>query len=152
MPVINVKPNADGSPLQWTRVPSSVFDFTAVCNGTNAGGGTPDDTTYVNTQTANDVEEFGFGSIPIAATLVTQLAVNVRGWIDDADSETDSYIKLELFHSSGTPVSGNPKTVTSTDFGGQRTKAEVTKTWTGLSLTKTQADSIELQMTLVDPA
>ena len=145
-------PNADSSPKQWTPSINTLIHYSMIDEGTNTGGGTPDDSDYIETQIPNNASQFSFLAMPSTTTAVSQIDVNIRGWIDDADGETDSYIELRLFHSGSTPVAGNPKTVTSTDLGGQRVIGEVTKSWTGLSLTKAQLDSIELKTTLIDPS
>jgi len=150
-----VVPVSDSSPLQWTTIPSiPIIHWMAVDEGTVLGGSTPSDDDALETQTPGNAEQLALGNLSAAATggVITRIDVNWRGWVDDDDGETDSYIELRLYHSGGTPVTGNPKTINSTDLGGQRVIAEVTKSWTGLTLTKTQADSLEIKMTLVDPS
>lgn len=149
-----VVPNADSSPLTWVPGGFGLFHFMAVDEGTVLGGGTPNDDNYLETQTGGNAEQLGLGNLSAAATggVITRIDVNWRGWVDDDDGETDSYVELRLYHSGGTPVTGNPKTINSTDLGGQRVIAEVTKSWTGLTLTKTQADSLEIRQTLIDPS
>jgi len=156
MPTENVVPNGDSSPLQWSKFAgfgSPLFHFLTVDEGTSLGGHTPDDTDGVETQTANDAVRFALGNLTGASGgTITQVDVNFRGWVDDDDGETDSYIEVRLYHSGSTEVTGNPKTITSTDLGGQRVIAECTKSWTGLSLTETQANSLEVQLKLIDPS
>lgn len=153
MPVTNVRPNGDSTPLQWVPGdPIVSLHYLEINEGTNLGGGSPNDNDYLETQTANNAEQLELGNTPANASVVTQVDINFRGWIDDSEGETDSYIQLDLFHSSGTAVTGNPKTINSTDLGGQRVIDEVTRSWTGLSLTQVEADSLEVRMTLVDPS
>lgn len=146
MPSINVVPNGDGT-VQWDIEPySPVFDhYTYVDEGTTLGGGTPDDDDYVYTDVADEIEEFDFENTPGDADTITQIDVNIRARISDTTS--NAYIRLELFHSGGTPVSGNPKDVDGSDLGGYGSIGETTKSWTGLSLTKAQTDSLEIKMT-----
>lgn len=152
----NVVPNGDSSPLQWSRFSagSPSYNYETIDEGTTLGGGSPDDSDGVETQTANNADRYSLGNLSAAATggIITQIDVNYRGWVDDADSETDSYTELRLYHSGSTEVTGNPKTINSTDLGGQRVIAEVMKSWTGLTLTKAQADSLEIQIKLIDPS
>ena len=150
----NVVPNGDSSPLQWGMVGFSLFDFMGVDDGTYLGGHTPDDSDGVETQTANDAERFALGNMVVAPStaIITRLDVSFRGWIDDDDGETDSYVEVRLYYSNGIEVTGNPKTITPTNLGGQRVMGEYTKTWTVLSLTKTQVDSLEVQIKLIDPS
>lgn len=151
----NVHPNGDSSPLQFVTFPTTLLaHYIAIDEGTALGGHTPDDTNGVETYTPNNADMYALGNLSAAATggVITRIDVNYRGWIDDDTGETDTYIELRLFHSSGTPVTGNPKTINSTDLGGQRVIAEVQRSWTGLTLTKTQADSLEVQIKLIDPS
>lgn len=157
MATVNIRANGDSTPLQWTAYPSTLLArYLAVDEGTALGGYTPNDNDYIETQTANNAVQLALQDTPATYPEVyhiyRQIDVHFRGWVDDAVGETDSYIELRLYHSGGTPVAGNPKTINSTDLGGQRTIAEVTKSWTGLSLSKAQVDSLELKQTLVDPA
>jgi hypothetical protein len=141
----------DSTPLQWTQVGIGLFHADVINDGTSGSGFTPNDDDYIETQTANDADQVTFRSVPDNVQFVTQIDVNIRCWIDDADGETDSYIELRLYHNS-TEVTGNPKTINSTDLGGQRVLAEVTRSWTGLNLTKAEANTLELRATLVDPS
>jgi hypothetical protein len=155
MPTENVVPNGDSSPLQWTMISiGSLFHFLTVDDGTVLGGHSPNDADGIETQTVNYSERLAFENLSSAPSnaIITDVEIHFRGWVDDDDGETDSYIEVRLYHSSGTEVTGNPKTITSTDLGGQHVIAECTKSWTGLSLTKTQADSLEVQLKLIDPS
>lgn len=154
MPIENVVPNGDSSPLQWSLFGVGVLHWMNVNDGTYLGGHTPNDDNGVETQTVNYSERLALGNLASAPSnaVITDVDVHFRGWVDDDDGETDSYIEVRLYHSSGTEVTGNPKTITSTDLGGQRTIAECTKSWTGLNLTKPQADSLEIQLKLIDPS
>lgn len=152
MPVENIHIDSDSTPLQWTQEGMGIFHADEVSEGTAGSGHVPDDTDYVHTQTANNAEQFTINPVPDNVQFVTQVDINIRCWIDDADSETDSYIELRLYHSSGIAVTGNPKTINSTDLGGQRVLAEVTRSWTGLNLTKVEANTLEVRQTLIDPS
>lgn len=157
MPIENVRPDGDSTPLQWTMFYGTIIPpnhYRTVDEGTSLGGHTPNDNDGVQTSIANNADRLTLGNLPGAAHggLITQVDINYRGTIDDDPGETDSYIELRLYHSGTTEVTGNPKTITSTDLGGQDVIAEVTKSWTGLALTRAQADSLEIQMKLIDPS
>ena len=152
MPTANIRADGDSTPLQWTKVGTGTFHADVLFPGPSGSGYTPDDNTYLEAQTANNADQLTLDFVPDNVQFVTQIEVNIRCWIDDADSETDSYIELRLYHSSGVAVAGNPKTINSTDLGGQRVLAEVTRIWTGLSLTKAEANTLEVRHTLIDPS
>lgn len=108
---------------------------------------TPNDSDYIETTTLNDDDEFTLSATPANHDLTSQIVVNIRGQI--TDSGGTAKIRLELFHSAGTPVTGNPKDCVGSDFGGYGTLGTTTKTWTGLSLTKAQMDSLQLRATFL---
>jgi hypothetical protein len=94
------------------------------------------------------VDEFGMEDSPGNTSEVTQIDINMRGQIDDASAT--ARIQVDLFHSAGTPVSGNPKYVDGTDFGGYGVLGEITPlSWTTLTLTKTQVDSLQTRVTFL---
>ncbi len=149
MPVATLKPNADSTPLDWTIGGPVIAHFVAV----NEGISTPSDTEYLETQTDGDQDQLGLESSPAGTSSVTQVEVKIRAWLDDSDGESDSRIKVELFHSGSTALPGNPKYITSSDLGGQRVYGVVTLTWnSGINLSKTQVDSLEVRTELEDVA
>lgn len=115
--------------------------FSKVDEGTSA----PDDADYNETTTIDDVDEYTLEDSPPNTSEVTQIDVNFRVRITDASGTAS--VDLDLFHSAGTPVTGNPKVVTLTDTGGSGTLTTVVKSWTGLTLTKAQADSLQIRQT-----
>lgn len=145
MAAANVKPDSDGT-VQWDMDPAGLADhYTYLDEGTSLGGGSPDDSNFVRTSTNNEYEEYGFEDSPGDAGQITQIDLHLRGQVNDTLNA--AYIRLELYHSGGTPVTGNPKDVSQADLGGHGVTGEVTKTWSGLSLTKTQFDSLVLVQT-----
>ena len=144
MPTTTVVPTSDVT-TQWDTIEptSPTTHFDKVDEGTTS----PTDTDYIETVTVNDVDEWHLGDTPANASEITQVAVNFRARITDASGTAK--IELRLFHTSGTAVTGNPKDVTIADLGGSGTLATVTKTWTGLTLTKAQADSLTLRATFL---
>jgi hypothetical protein len=136
--------NPDGDVLTgWdTTFPASpTTHYTKIDEGTAS----PDDTDYNETTTPDDVDEQSFGAVPANTDQVTQIDVNCRARI--TDSGGTAFIRLELFHSAGTPVTGNPKDVSIADLGGSGVLATVQKSWTGLTLTQAQANSLQIKET-----
>jgi hypothetical protein len=127
-----------------TAVPGGTH-YTTIDEGTVLGGHTPSDADYVETTTMDDVDEYTVEDTPANTSQVTSITVNWRGQIDDVSATAK--VQLDLFHSSGTPVTGNPKTITGADLGGYGVLGEVAKTWSTLTLTKTQADSLQVRQT-----
>lgn len=109
------------------------------------GTGSPNDTDYIETTDVSDVDEFTLGDSPANTDQVTQVVLSIRAKITDTGGT--KVIRAELFHSSGTPVTGNPKDITVAELGGSGVLATVTETWSGLTLTKAQADSLQLRLT-----
>lgn len=114
------------------------------------GTGTPSDADYIATTTINDVDEFTLSATPANTSQVTQVDVNLRGYIDDGSST--ARIQVDMFHTAGTPVTGNPKYVDGTGFGGYGTTpgTATALSWTGLTLTKAQADTLQLRLTFLE--
>jgi hypothetical protein len=140
MATANIKPNSDET-TQWDTT-------TGVDHYTEIDEGAPyNDASYIETQTVGDVDEFGLESVPANTSQVTALAVNYRGQIDDAGATAK--VRLELTHSGGTPVTGNPKDVTGADLGGYGVLGTVVKTWSGLTLTRAQANTLQLKATFL---
>ena len=144
MPTTIVVPNGDVT-TQWdTLEPTSpTTHYTKIDEGTAS----PDDADYIETVTVNDVDEWTLGDTPANVSEVTQVVVSFRARITDASATAN--IELRLFHSSGTAVTGNPQVVTIANLGGSGVLATVTKTWSGLTLTKAQADSLQLRATFL---
>lgn len=107
----------------------------------------PKDGELIRTKTANDVDESTVADMPGGAGSTSEISVKFRGQINDPS--TTAKIRLELFHTSGTPVSGNPKDVTGADLGGYSKLGTVTKTWSSLSLTEAQMNTLQLKRTLL---
>lgn len=105
----------------------------------------PTDADYIQTTTLTDDDRFSFGNTPANTNLVSQVDVRVRCGITDASDA--SYIAVSLYHSGnpGTQV-GSTLNITTTNIGNNvGTLATVTKTWSGLSLTKAQADGLQVK-------
>ena len=147
MPTATVFPTSDSGTQQWDTVeptsPTTHYDKI------DEGTASPTDTDYIETVTVNDVDEWALGDTPANASEITQVVVNFRARITDASGTAK--IELRLFHTGGgTPVTGNPKDVTIADLGGSGVgPTTVTKTWTTLTLTKAQADSLTLRATFL---
>ena len=111
-------------------------------------GVTYSDADYIETVTISDVDEFGMEDTPANTSQVTQIDLNIRGQIDDVSAT--ARIQVDLFHTAGTPVTGNPKYVTGTNFGGYGTLGTYSAlSWTSLTLTKTEADSLQCRITFL---
>lgn len=132
----------DGDILaNWdTAVPGGTH-YTTIDEGTV----TPNDTDYVQTTTLDDIDRFSFSATPGNTSQVTQIDVKTRCGINDASDA--AYIEVALFHSTSTQI-GTALNITTTDIGfNDGTLATVTKSWTSLTLTKAQADSLEVRYT-----
>ena len=140
----NVHPDSTGT-NQWTIYPSGTAHG-AVDEGTSAGGHTPDDGDYIYAQTANYSVTLGWGDTPSDANLITSIALHVRAKIDDGNGT--GQIEVKAYHSTSTQI-GSTLYVTGSDLGGYGVIGECTKTWSGLSLTKTQADSLTITFKLL---
>jgi len=143
MPVANILPDGDVT-ANWD-VTTGATHWDEVNEKTVLSGGSPDDATFVETPTDSDVDEFTLQDAPVNTDLVNTIDVQIRAKIDDGASLAK--IRLELFHSGSTPVTGNPKDVVGGDLGGYGVLGEATKQWGSLSLTRTQANSLQLRQT-----
>lgn len=109
----------------------------------------PTDGTYIETITLTDDDRFTFSSSPGNTNLVTQIDLDVRCGITDASNA--SYIACSLYHSTSTQIGTtlNITAVTSapgtTEVLNDGTLKKCTLSWSGLSLTKTQIDSLEVK-------
>lgn len=140
MATADLLPNSDVTTNWDTAVPGGTH-YTCIDELVSA----PTDGDYIETTTLDDVDEFGMEDTPANTDEVTQVDVHIRAKIDDVSDA--AYIRIELFHSAGTPVTGNPKDVSTTDLGGEGVLGNATKSWTGLTLTKAQADSLQTRVT-----
>ena len=143
MPTATVVPNGDVT-IGWDTIAPTTptTHFTKIDEGTT----TPDDLDYIETTTVEDVDEWNLGDTPANVSEVTQVVVNFRARITDASGT--AFIRLELFHSGATAVTGNPQDVTIANLGGSGVgPTTVAKTWPALTLTKAQADSLTLRAT-----
>lgn len=124
--------------------------FGEIDEGTVLGGTpTPSDADYIETTTINDDDEFTFDASPANVSQVTTINLNIRGYITDVS--TTARYKVDLTHSAGTPVTGSPKYVTGTNLGGYGTTVgEFASSFTGLTLTKTQVDSLQTKITFLE--
>jgi hypothetical protein len=149
MPVTRVFPTGDITTEWDTLVPTSpTTHYTKLDEGSPAT-----DADYIETTTLTDVFECTLGDTPGNTDTVTQVAVNIKARI--TDSGGNAYIRLTLWDTTVSPnvvvsdVGVSPdeayKDVTTTDLGGSGVLAKVTKTWTGLTLTKAQADGLQLR-------
>ena len=141
MASVNVKPLTDVT-ADWDN-------STAASHYETIDEGSPySDADYIDTVTINDVDEFTMGDTPANCSEVTAIAVNCKGQIDDASAT--ARIQFDLFHSAGSPVAGNSKYADGVDFGGYGVLGEITPlSWTGLTLTKTEADSLQCRITFL---
>jgi hypothetical protein len=141
MPVAPVLPNSDVT-TNWDTVDPGPNHYEAVNEQTS----TPTDADFIETTTLNDDDRFGFEASPGNTDQVTQVDVHVRAKIDD--SANTAFIRVELFHSGSTQV-GSEVDLDGTDFGGYGTLGNATAQWTTLTLTKAQADSLEVELTFM---
>jgi len=146
MPSTTVVPTSDVSAGWDTIVPTTpTTHFDKIDEGTV----TPNDADYIETTTVGDVDRFALGDTPSNTSEVTQIDIPVRGFLEDVSATAK--VRLELFHSGTTAVTGNPKDIVGADYGGYGTTPATApaKSWTAISLTKAQADSLELQATFL---
>lgn len=112
----------------------------------NEDPASPTDASYIETTTDGDVDEFGMTDAPANTSQVTQIDVTLRARLTDP-GESAASIQCDLFHSAGTPVTGNPKTYVGADFGGYGVLGNASKSWTTLTLTRTQANTLQKRIT-----
>jgi len=142
MPTANLLPDGDTT-TDWGKTLPNVPEthFTKVDEGTLAA----EDSDFVQSDKIDEVDQYTLTASPGDVSTVTQIDVNWRGRIVDPSGQRA--VQLDLFHTGSTPVTGNPKYVTVQDLGGSGVIATIQKSWTGLSLTKAQADSLEIRKT-----
>ena len=111
------------------------------------GTASPSDADYVATTTADDIDQFTLTATPSNTSQVTQVDVNLRGYIDDATAAAK--IEVSLYH-TGTTLIGAAIELDGGDLGGYGTTPTTTSAgdlrWSSLTLTKTQADSLEVRI------
>lgn len=144
MPVTTVYVDGDITTGWDTAVPGGTH-FSTIDEGISGAS----DADYIETTTLTDVDEFTVGASPANTDEVTQIDYKLRAKLDDSGGTVR--IKAELFHTTGTPVTGNPKYFVGADFGGYGTLGNATKSWTALTLTKAQADSLQARITFETP-
>ena len=142
-PTANIVPDGDVT-KEWDKLqpatPETHFDKL------NEGTGAPEDSTYVESGTLGAIEQYTLTASPGDLSTLTDVAINYRARILDVSFQQT--IELRLFHTdSVTPVAGNPKIVYVETLGGSGIIKTVALVWSGLTLTKAQADSLELQTT-----
>jgi hypothetical protein len=103
------------------------------------------DTYHVDTTTADDIDQYTVDTTPADVDTVKAVEVQLRGYIDDGSSA--AAIEVTLWHTGTTQV-GAAQYLTGTDFGGYNTTYQTASslTWSGLSLTKAQADTLEVRV------
>lgn len=138
MPTTNVKPTSDVT-TNWTPTPGGAHWSTI-----DELASSPDDNDYIETTTLDAADEFGLGDVPANTDQVTQVTLHIRARITDSNSL--AYIRCELF-TGGNPVTGNPKDVSIADLGGSGVYGVATKTWSGLTLSRSQANALQLRTT-----
>lgn len=144
MAVTLVVPTADSGTQDWT--PTGAATTYETIDETIASA---NDTDYVETTGIGDVVRVALGDTPANTNEVTAVGVNVRGVITDV--ATTAKIECRLYH-SGNPgtLIGTMQTLDGTAFGGYGTLGTATALdWTGLTLTKVQADGLEVSFTFV---
>ena len=125
---------------------SPTTHYTKVDEGTT----TPDDADYNETTTTGDIDRYSLGTTPPDLSQLTQVSVNLRGYLTDVSATAK--FEVELYH-SGNPGTKIGATITKTgaDLGGYGTTPTTdTCVWAGLTLNKTQADSLQLQIKFLD--
>lgn len=109
------------------------------------GTASPNDADYIETTTGDDMDEFSLGATPANTDTVTQVDVTIRGKLTDSGSAAN--YDVELWRTGSTVQVGATKNITGTDFGGYGTLGTASAlSWTGLSLTKAQADSLTVKI------
>ena len=144
MATANIHPD-DNTANDWTVYPSGEPEA-AIDEGTVLGGHTPNDADYIYSNTAGHDITLTWGDSPADTNLVTQIVLNVRAKIDDGNGT--GRLQVKLFHSTSTQI-GSTKYITGTNLGGYGTLGEYALTWSSLTLTKTQVDSLTVEIVLL---
>ncbi len=142
MPTANLVPEGDVL-VGWdkTQPLSPETHFDKLDEGTSA----PNDSDFLESTILGAVDEFTFTTSPGDVSTTTAIDINYRARI--VDPSRMRTIQLDLFHTGGTPVAGNPQIVTVENVGGSGVLATIQKSWSGLTLTKAQTDSLTCQTT-----
>jgi hypothetical protein len=113
------------------------------------GTTSPSDADYIATTTVNDIDQFTCTATPANTSQVTQVDVNIRGYLDD-DSST-ARLEVTLWHTTSTQI-GSAKYLNGASFSGYGTTPTTASalSWTGLTLTKAQADSLEVRIKFLE--
>lgn len=115
------------------------------------GTGSPNDSAYIQTTTLNDTDQFTLGATPANTSSVTEVTVNVRGYLDDDSNGVRLAVSLWR-DMTGTPTQvGTTQYITVGAGAGQfdaygTTLSVAAVTFSGLSLTKAQADDLEVRI------
>ena len=117
------------------------------------GTATPNVAKYVETSGAGDTNVYSMEDSGVDVDTVTQITVNVYGYIDDAAGAAQLQVNVKL--AAGTDITGSPIYMdgsnTPGNFSAYNTTPElVTQTLTGLSLTKAEVDGLTVTTILLD--
>lgn len=140
MATTNLDPAADVGTQDWTSTGANSF---SVIGGTPSTG-TENDASYIETSTPGDSARVSFDATPANTSEVTAITIRVRARITDAS--TTAVIETSIYHTGdpGTQI-GTTIDIAGTSEGeayGAFGFYDTTAAWTGLTLTKTQADSL----------
>lgn len=108
---------------------------------------------YVETSVAGATNVYSMEDSGVDVDTVTQITVNVYGYIDDAAGAAQLQVNVKL--AAGTDITGSPIYMdgsnTPGNFSAYNTTPElVTQTLTGLSLTKAEVDGLTVTTILLD--
>lgn len=146
MPTTTLLPNVDVT-TDWETANPGPDHFEDI--NEDVDGGSVNDTNYIETTIIDSEDEFELTDTPANCSQVTQVVVAVRGQIDDASATARLMVKLE--HSGGTDVAP-AQYVTGANLGGYGNLGEHELTFPGLTLTKAQADSMQVRVTFQESA
>ncbi len=108
--------------------------------------GSPTDTDYIDTTTIDGVAEVEMEDSPANLSQCTAIEVSVRGSVVDA--AVSALIEVGILHTVSTHIGASPYDVTGTNFGGYGTLGNyVIPEITGLTLSKTEIDSLRIRFT-----
>ena len=141
---VKVFPNADATSQDW-----NVVGETNAWETLKEGAHAAIDGTHITIDAIVEQTDVFFGNTPGDATTITDILMTIRAQINDPSPTAD--ISVRLFHSGSTQVTGSPKNFAGTDFGGYGVLGTARATFSGLSLTKAQADSLEARIEFIDP-
>jgi hypothetical protein len=104
------------------------------------GTASPDDADYNEVTTPGAMDQYSFGASPANADTITEVSIPFRGKLTDGTGA--AHFEVQLWRTGATVQVGVAKDVTVSDLGGSGVVGTVTLTWTGLTLTKAQFDSL----------